>query len=227
MAKDLWMPVAFQQLDLFDIADRNEWEQKSQASRIDPKDFRIGDIFYVKWGNGLDFEGRLAAKGWWCDREDLKNYHWLDTGTGFRHFDPFLHEWMYKGHDDGYRAPSKDDIEERLRARLATVPLKNRIATYQQFQNEYPYLSAEYSPLMREAWDKAIVAVTTLDEFLAARKDWSCPVDIPPKLTKQVQQYVESVFWKPKDLWREELMKLRWTEGERRITMLLGLHNRI
>ncbi|WP_436664486.1 hypothetical protein ACOALA_20795 (plasmid) [Alicyclobacillus acidoterrestris] len=224
--KELWTPTEFVQLDLFEIADRNDWERESKASHIDPKDFRIGDIFYVKWGNGLDFEGRLAAKGWWCEREDLENYHWIDVGGRFRHFDPYLDEWMYKGHDNGYEPLSKTDITEKLMERLSTVPLKDRVEVFKAFEEEYPWLSAEYHPLVKSAWDKAIVAVSTLDEFLTARKDWSCPANIPPNLIKQVKKYVESVFWLPRELWRSELLKLRWTAGGKTDHYVQGFEQR-
>ncbi|MCF8568401.1 hypothetical protein LLE49_27155 [Alicyclobacillus tolerans] len=206
--------IQYEQLDLFAIADMNEREALKASCTLTPPKFQIGYRFSVKWNNGVEFTGTLCAFGWWIEaREDLQNYHWLDIGGDFRHFDPYRDDWVYVGRDEQYQLPRKDDIEEKLIKVLSAVEPTKRIAAFQQFEKQYPYLSAEYYPLVSQAWDKAILKVTSLDDFLGLRKGWTCPASLPKALRDQVLEYVRTLFKQSPETWKEELLKLRWTEG--------------
>ncbi|QSO50121.1 hypothetical protein [Alicyclobacillus mengziensis] len=204
---------SWQQLDLFDIAEANDWEGKVQGNTFRLSDIRIGDRFEVHWGNGVEFTGTFITHGWWhTEREDL-DYYWLETaGHDFRHMSPD-DEWVYFGHDENYITPCKDDILEKLVEVLKQVLLEKRIPAFQSFEHQYPYLSSEYHPLIREAWDKAIVAVTSLDELMSCYQGWTCKAMLPQGKASVIRDYVKTVFQLPREQWKEELLKLRWTEG--------------
>ncbi|KPV42670.1 hypothetical protein [Alicyclobacillus ferrooxydans] len=203
----------WKQLDLFDIAEANDWKNKVYGSTFALDDIRIGDRFEVHWSNGVQFTGTFVTRGWWqTEREEL-DYYWLQTEKhDFRHMSSD-DEWVYLGHDDSYTPPRKDDICERLVDVLKQVPLDKRIPALQSFEHQYPYLSSEYHPLVREAWDKAIVAVTSLDELLSYYASWTCKAEFPKGKGSVIREYVQTVFQFSREQWKEELLKLRWTEG--------------
>ncbi|MCL6443135.1 MAG: hypothetical protein K6T83_06725 [Alicyclobacillus sp.] len=214
------------QLDLFEIAEMNARAELA-AHNPNPEDLKLGDVVHVVWGNGVEFDGIITGlRGFWDGREEFKRWHWVlrynrkhrgdkepREDRDYSHFDPYLDEWVLIGRDEEYRNPDKSEILPRLIERIKDVPFPKRLSVFQEFEKGYPYLSYDFNPnwkVLSDAWNTAICTVTTIEEFLAAEKDWTCKLTIP----KEAQEYIETVVFSAKPEERMDLItQMRWVES--------------
>lgn len=215
------------QLDLFEIAEQDERAALSKLNP-DPESLRMGDIVHIHWNNGVEFDGICTGlRGFWDNRVEFRTMHWVlrtniwhkgdsEPSEGFRdysHFDPHRDEWVYIGRDDSYRVPDRETIAERLIDRLKVVPFDSRLNVYHAFEAEYPRLSYDYNAgmnLMSNAWKRAIVAVTTIDDVLSSKKEWTCKAKFPKEAVSHIR---DVIFNADREQWVHMLKQIHWSES--------------
>lgn len=218
--------MSVMQLDLFEIAAQRE-RQTMAALNPDPESLRLGDKVHVVWSNGVEFDGVCTGlRGFWDNRPEFRRDHWvLRTNIkyvgdakpceGFKDycsFNPHRDEWIYTGRDEEYRVPDKSTIVERLTEQLRAVPFERRLSKFRRFEEEYPRLSYDYNTGMRlfsDAYDKAMIAVSTLDEVLSSEKVWTCRAEFPKEAVNYIR---EAIYPAPRETWLSLLKAIKWSE---------------
>lgn len=224
--------VQCEQLDLFAIAERNEKETQLSAQQSTSDTLRLGDILHVKWSNGVEWEGVYTGlSGFWDGRPEFQDERWIyatkvsrggtmEFTATYKQFDPVGDEWYKIGRDESFQLPSKEEIEPQLTAILSGVPLKNRIDAFHHFESQLPTLSFDYHEWVSNAWDTAILKVTTLDEFLAEEKGWSCKAELPESAVR----YIKTTVFETEPSKRLEVIKrMRWVKSEESGRYYMGM----
>lgn len=170
------------------------WESL-EGDRPNPKFLQVGDILEVRRFCGYPEptwhyrRGRFVTSGFW-DGRDKNNpqYFFLQEYNGaFFDFDPYCMTWKRVGFDETYKVPRKDNIYDVMVEYIRPVPLEKRIEALHQVEKLYPYTSRAYSSLVHDAWDKALLAVTTPEEYLNFAQKHALR-----HLPKVVQKYIET-----------------------------------
>lgn len=210
----------FVQLDIFNFVVEQKKDALEQAVKGDPSQLVVGDYVEFMSNSGHIMEGHFITKGFWDGRDqECPEYYYFDVNGRFFQFDPYRCAWTFLHHDDDYVKPDKTLITERLIQELKEIPFINRLEYYRsQFENKYPYLSYEYHPHVYDAWNKAIVEVTTMEDVLLNLKHWS----IREKFPKEVIQFIEEKILplnseeRFKELFKMEWKDVAWREGKKK-----------
>lgn len=92
---------------------------------------------------------------------------------------------------------------------LKIRPFPKRLEAYRAFENLYPYLSYEYNPYVSEAWDKAIVEVTTMEEVLSNLNHRQVRQNLPKQVKQSLDDKVLPLDGKER---LKEMLKIQWKE---------------
>jgi hypothetical protein len=200
------------QPDIFGMIEKAEWQEFVDSHEaVQASDIQVGDVLRLKTWGGQTVEGKFVTKGFWDGRDrDNPTYYYVDLGDRFQQFMPNHNEWVKVGHDQTYVPPRKDDILHRLVKRLSYIPFPERLAAFQAFQKEYPYLSFEYSPHVNQAWYKAIEVVTKEQEIIDLQKHWDYTVKFPPYVLSYLEKFVFPITGEER---LQALKSLRWVKN--------------
>lgn len=195
------------QENLFDLLEKVEWQEEIA---------QVGDRIRFRSYISKRLEGNFVTCGFWDGRDQANpQYFFFDVGGKFVELSLYHlnnSEWARLGHDDSYVPPRKDDIAERLIERLRPLSFADRLSTYQAFKAEYPSLAFEYSPLLSEAWQKAIIEVTTEQDVMAFQDHWKYIGRLPAYVTS----YIENVIFPLSgDARLEAMWSLRWVDSKK------------
>ncbi|MBU8908157.1 hypothetical protein [Desertibacillus haloalkaliphilus] len=222
-------------IDLFEVFEDIEMEQLQQESdeEMTPDQLVTGDIVRFKDNLGKYREGIFVTKGFWDGRDQGNEVFYYfevkeDDRSFFMEINPYRNKWVKIGHDDDYCPPSKLDVKERLIKALKLLPFEKRLDCYKWwFTNQYPHLSYEYHPLISQAWDDALIEISTEEEAAESfKKDGHIY-----KFPRSVKEWLKDIFESDCSLFEveskfDEIRTLRWIEKEGDMHLLCQLNKR-
>lgn len=202
-----------QQISLFDIIAESSLAERKGHGKQSLTALVAGDQVEVYTRDArLLWSGHYVTRGRWEPASGAPEWFYFQADDGsIRELadttDAVI--WAHVGHDAHYAPPDPANVQTELIQQLRAVPLPQRIETYQAFAKQYPTASAAFGPVMRDAWDAALVASTPLTDLMthatANRKSANFPT--------HVAQVIRETLWAlPPNERRAAVMKLSWPD---------------
>ncbi|MDA1675182.1 hypothetical protein [Bacillus cereus group sp. TH152-1LC] len=187
----------------------------------DLNQLQVGDKIHVYDGHlKREFTGYYITKGFW-DGRDKSNFSYyymeiideenpMEYTRNFRGFDKMCQVTLLK-ENTSYVPPRKEEVSQLLKEKLQAVALDKRIGVYQKFRDNYPSLSYEWSPILRDAWRKAIVEVTDEQDYLNLLVKMN--KQMAKKIPEPIKERLESIFNEVAPGERmNQIKRLQWVE---------------
>ncbi|MGX5609070.1 hypothetical protein ACWKTZ_22105 [Bacillus cereus] len=188
----------------------------------DLNQLQVGDKIHVYDGHvKREFTGYYITKGFWDGRDKNNFYYYymeiideenpVEYTRNFRGFNPMCQVTLLK-ENTNYVPPRKEEVSQLLKEKLQAVALDKRIGVYQNFEKNYPYLSYEWSPILKDAWRKTIVEVTSEQDYLnlLVKKNKQMATKIP----KPIKEQLEKIFDEAAPGERmKQVKRLQWIES--------------
>ncbi|MFP3727670.1 hypothetical protein U8V72_21025 [Priestia filamentosa] len=167
------------------------------------------------------FIGYFETKGFHDGRDqDNFRYYYLKVmqeegkdGESFREFfNDSKVELLESYRTTGYKSPNKSEVAEKMEERLRNSSFDNYINIYREVEEEYPYLSFEWRPVIRDAWESVPLKTANEEEMLDYFKESN------KESGQKIQKPLEEVFKEIctnyiGDERLEKLHQLRWIEN--------------
>lgn len=187
----------------------------------DLNQLQAGDKIHVYDGHmKREFTGYYITKGFWDGRDQNDFYYYymeiideenpVEYTRNFRGFNPMCQVTLIE-ENTNYVPPRKEEVTNLLKEKLQNVSLDECIKVYQKFRDNYPSLSYEWSPILRDAWSKAIVEVTDEQDYLnlLVKKNKQMATKIP----EPIKERLESIFNEVAPGERmKQIRRLQWVE---------------
>ncbi len=201
-----------QQISLFDIIAESSLAERKGHGKQSLTALVAGDRVEVYTRGTRLWSGHYVTRGRWEAPAGAPEWFYFQSAEGdFWELADTASAviWVHVGHDAHYVPPKSANVQPDLIQQLQAVPFPQRIETYQAFATQYPTTSAAFGPVMREAWDRALVASTPLSDLIIHARTNRIPAAFPARVAEVIR---ETIWALPPEDRRAAVMKLSWPD---------------